>query len=202
MIHTIEDMKSAYVFFNDARLGGSLPSPYGWRMSLCVGHVDNGDAECSTNRDSITFSNRCFGNDIHRDLYLLFHEMWHIYAGWEPSSSAYQVAISSHSGAWAAGMAMNDIQITSDVGHATVIPGGSFDRLRDAWIEQWEQGAPHVPDHGMGLGRAVEAQPTVPFGAIGLVAVIALLGMMAISGDRNNEDYYRGNSYATHGDDE
>jgi hypothetical protein len=96
-------------------------------------------------------------------------------------------------------MASNDIRVTSDVGDSMVIPGGSFDRLRDAWIEPWERGETHVPDHGMGLGGAVEAQPTVPFLALGLVIVIALLGMVALSGERNDDDYERGSSYAING---
>jgi hypothetical protein len=182
MSHTIEDMKSAYVFFNDARFGGSLPSPYGWGMSLRVGHVANGIAECGVNRDSITLDSRHFGRDLRNDLYALFHEMWHAYAGWEASSSEHHVALSSHSGAWAAGMAANDIRVTSEIGHATVIPGGAFDRLCDEWIEQWERGEAPTQDRG-----------EFPIYAIVIVAAMAfvvLLGMNPMGGG-GSEDGYR-----------
>ena len=192
MSHTIEDMKSAYVFFNDARFGGSLPSPYGWGMSLHVGPVDNGIAECSTSRDSITFNSRYFGKVLHEDLYALFHEMWHIYAGWEESSSPHQVAMSAHSGAWASGMAANDIRVTSDVGHATVIPGGSFDRLRDEWIERWERGDAPTQDRG--------EFPTSAIAIAAVMAVVVLLGINAMGEKDHGGEYgrsysYRGNNY-------
>jgi hypothetical protein len=187
MSHTIEDMKSAYVFFNDARFGGRLPSPYGWGMSLCVGRVDNGDADVDESRDRITFSDRVFGNDLRRDLYVLFHEMWHVYAGWDRSDSAHHVAISAHSGAWAAGMADNDIRVTSDVGHAVVIPGGSFDRLRDAWIDQWERGdAPSQELHSF---------PVAAIGIGAVMAVVVLLGMSVMNGRDDYGGYERAYSY-------
>jgi hypothetical protein len=190
MSHTIEDMKSAYVFFNNARFGGSLPSPYGWRMSLCVGYVDSGKAECSPNRDRITFGDRHFGRDLHEDLYLLFHEMWHAYAGWEPSDSAHHVALSSHSGAWAAGMTANGVRVTSDYGHTEVIPGGSFDRLRDAWIDQWERGDAPSDDR--------EAFPSAVIGIAAVMAVVVLLGISAI-GDGGRENGYR-SAYSNYDD--
>ena len=193
MSHTIEDMKSAYVFFNNARFGGSLPSPYGWGMSLRVGILENpdGDAECSINRDCITFDISIFGKDLRKDLYLLFHEMWHVYAGWEDSSSSYRVSLSSHRGAWAAGMAANDICVTSEVGHAEVIPGGSFDRLCDAWIEKWERG-----DAPSEQGRF----PVAALGFVALLLIVLFLGISSMGGkDRyggyDREYSYRGGNY-------
>jgi hypothetical protein len=179
--HTIEDMKSAYVFFNNARFGGSLPSPYGWGMSLCVGRVYNGDADVDESRDRITFSDRAFGNDLRRDLYVLFHEMWHVYAGWVLSDSAHLVALSAHSGAWASGMTANDIRVTSEFGHATVIPGGSFDRLCDAWIEQWERGdAPSQGQHSF---------PVAAIGVAAMLAVAVVFGMLSMGNSGGYESY-------------
>ena len=192
MSHTIEDMKSAYVFFNNARFGGSLPSPYGWGMSLRVARLDDDrDAECSVDRDIIAFDERSFGHDLRKDLLNLFHEMWHVYAGWDRSDSAHHVALSSHRGTWAAGMAANDIRITSEIGHATVIPGGSFDRLCDEWVERREQ------------GEASSEQGQFPVAAIGIAAVMAVivfLGMSTMGRKDNGEEYgrsysYRGNNY-------
>jgi len=165
MSHTIGDMKSAYVFFNRKRFNGRLPSPYGWGMTLHVGHVDDGIAECDT--DSITFSNRYFGNDIRRDLYVLFHEMCHVYTGWEQSDCAHHVAVSSHGGAWAAEMLANDIRLVSDVGHAEVVPGGSFDRLCDEWIEHRGQ---RVTD------TELSAAPFVAAGIAALVLIVIFAG--------------------------
>ena len=188
MSHTIEDMKSAYVFFNNARFGGGLPSPYGWGMSLCVGHCSDGtNAECNERRDNITFSDRSFGTDLHHDLYTLFHEMWHVHIGWDHSDSAYQVAISSHGDAWVAAMAANDIRVTSEIGHATVIPGGSFDRLRDEWIHQWEQGD--------SLPQECNLQPIAALWIAAVMAVVVFVGLSIVNGKDDHNGYGRSYSY-------
>ena len=170
---TIEDMRSAYAFFDKTLFDGMLlPLSGERRVELCIEGMSN-NAECSYQDYGfkIAFDANEFGGDIERDLVSLFHEQMHTHVGWDG-------ILTMHKGAWLAGMAFNGIEVADNGALIRVVPGGLFDQRRAEWLRLRNYGAAHVYP---GQTSAAEAGASGPGEISGTDAALILVVATAAS---------------------
>jgi|WetSurMetagenome_2_1015567.scaffolds.fasta_scaffold03789_14 hypothetical protein len=181
----IEQLHSAYDYFNTHLHGGSLPSRHGvFGVSICFADIGENYADCRRGLFgwSVRINSSLSGMDTGSLLIRLAHETFHM-ACWRHDS---------HDAVFRDFARSKGMEINERGQLVRIVPGGLFERVREAWLGQRMQSAGTWATPSPSRTQIDHDASGDWVAALGLAAVLAvavLLGANALSDRGDGYEY-------------